>query len=349
MSNKFKEIILTVAAVYTLTFATFSMAISDISGSGASFPYPVYAKWSEAYKTQNHAELRYQPLGSELGIAQIKQKKVDVGATDKPLTTAELDKLGLFQFPAIIGGVVPVVNIKGLPAGRLKLSGEVLADIFLGKITKWNDQRIVAENQDLNLPNKSILVVTHAAGSGTTFIFTNYLSKVSADWKTQIGEGKTVSGLGISGKGHQQVVSFLKRGNNSISYVEYAYALQNKLSTVQMKNRDGYFVKPGSDSFKAASANATWEADKGFYETMTDQPGQDSWPITGASYILIRKTQESTSIGKSILGFFDWAYTNGDNIASDLGYVPISEKDTNSIREAWRKQIRDSKDNPIWE
>jgi len=348
MNSKLKKLFTGLAAATIVAYAGVSHA-GNITGAGATFPYPVYAKWAEAYHAQTGVAMNYQSIGSGGGIKQIQAQTVDFGATDAPLTPESLNKSGLVQFPAVMGGVVPVINLPGVSAGQLKLSGEVLANIFMGKIKKWNDPKIAAENKGLKLPSKSIFTVHRADGSGTTFIFTNYLSKTSPDWKKNIGAGKAISWKGgMGGKGNEGVASFVQRTKGSIGYVEYAYALQNKMSVVQMKNHDGNFVKASDDSFKAAAANAKWDADKGFYEILTNQPGKDSWPITGATFILMHKTQENASTGKSVLEFFDWAFTNGDKMASDLDYVPLPEKVTEMIRNAWNKQIKDTKGKAIW-
>ncbi|OIR08800.1 phosphate-binding protein PstS precursor [mine drainage metagenome] len=322
---------------------------SDITGAGATFPYPIYAKWAEAYKAQTDVGMNYQSIGSGGGIKQIQAKTVDFGATDAPLNETELAASGLTQFPAVMGGVVPVVNINGIDAGKLKLDGKVLADIFQGKITKWSDPRIAADNAGVALPNEDITVVHRADGSGTTFIFTTYLSQVSADWKKSIGADKAVAWpVGTGGKGNEGVASYVQRIKNSIGYVEYAYALQNKMSFTQMKNHDGQFVKPDDSSFKAAAANAKWDASKGFYEILTNEPGKDSWPITGATFILVYKTAEKAENTKEVLKFFDWAFANGDKLASDLDYVPLPANLKKLIRDAWKVQIKDVSGKALW-
>ncbi len=321
----------------------------DITGAGATFPYPVYAKWAEAYKTQTGVGMNYQSIGSGGGIKQIKAKTVDFGASDAPLKPEELSLNGLTQFPTVIGGVVPVINVAGVTPGQLKLSGEVLAAIYQGKIAKWNDPKIVADNSGVNLPDQPITVVHRSDGSGTTFIFTTYLSQVSTDWMRGVGAAPAVEWpVGTGGKGNEGVASYVQRIKGSIGYVEYAYALQNKMTYVQLKNRDGNFVKPDADNFKAAAANAKWEADKGFYMILTNQPGKESWPITGATFILIYKTQEKPENGKEVLKFFDWAYTNGDKLASSMDYVPLPANVTNMIRKAWAVQVKDASGKALW-
>ncbi|HLP97865.1 MAG TPA: phosphate ABC transporter substrate-binding protein PstS [Sideroxyarcus sp.] len=321
----------------------------NITGAGATFPYPIYAKWAEAYKAQTGVGMNYQSIGSGGGIKQIQNKTVDFGATDAPMNPNELALAGLTQFPAVIGGVVPVINVEGITPGQLKLSSAVLADIFLGKITKWNDSRIVADNAGAALPDQTITVVHRADGSGTTFIFTTYLSQVSLDWKRSVGGDKAVSWpVGTGGKGNEGVASYVQRIKGSIGYVEYAYALQNKMTYVQLKNRDGQFVSPSDTSFKAAAANAKWDADKGFHEILTNEPGKDSWPITGATFILMHKSQEKAETAKDVLKFFDWAFTNGDKLAADLDYVPLPANLKTMIRDAWKTQVKDTAGKALW-
>ena len=348
MKSKLKQLIIGVAAATAIAYVGASEAVS-ITGAGATFPYPVYAKWAEAYKAQTGVEMNYQSIGSGGGIKQIQAKTVDFGATDAPLNPNELELGGLAQFPTVIGGVVPVVNIVGVTPGQLKLDSKVLADIYLGKITKWNDARIVADNAGLSLPDEAITVVHRADGSGTTFIFTTYLSQVSLDWKRGVGGDKAVAWpVGTGGKGNEGVASYVQRIKNSIGYVEYAYALQNKMAHVQMKNRDGQFVSPSDTSFKAAAANAKWDADKGFYEILTNEPGKDSWPITGATFILVHKSPEKVENTQEVLKFFDWAYSNGSKMAADLDYIPLPAKVVTMIRDAWKVQIKDASGKAVW-
>ena len=322
---------------------------ADITGAGATFPYPIYAKWAEAYKTQTGVGMNYQSIGSGGGIKQIQAKTVDFGATDAPMSPNELALAGLTQFPAVIGGVVPVINLAGVAPGQLKLDGKVLADIFLGKITKWNDPRIAVDNAGLALPDSSITVVHRADGSGTTFIFTTYLSQVSPDWKRSVGGDKAVSWpVGTGGKGNEGVASYVQRIRNSIGYVEYAYALQNKMAHVQLKNREGQFVSPNDTSFKAAAANAKWNKNEGFYEILTNEPGKDSWPITGATFILIHKSPEKAESAREVLKFFDWAYASGAQMASDLDYVPLPANVVAMVRDAWKTQVKDSSGKALW-
>ena len=279
--------------VFAVLFSTTTVLAADITGAGATFPYPVYAKWADAYKKATGIRLNYQSIGSGGGIKQIKAKTVDFGASDKPLTVEELEKNGLTQFPTVIGGVVPVINLEGIKAGQIKLTGAVLADIFLGKIKQWNDPAIAGLNKEVNLPAGNIAVVHRADGSGTTFLFTDYLSKVSPEWKEKVGADASVAWpIGTGGKGNEGVANFVKQIKNSIGYVEAAYAKQNTMSYVQLQNRDGAFVIPVEDSFKAAAVNTLWDKNAGFYEILTGKPGQDSWPITGATFVLIHQSQD---------------------------------------------------------
>lgn len=326
-----------------------TVCATDLTGAGATFPYPIYAKWAEAYKAKTNIGLNYQSIGSGGGIKQINAKTVDFGASDMPLKPEELAKGGLMQFPAVMGGVVIVVNINGVEPGKLKLDGQVLANIYRGKITKWNDPQIAADNQDVKLPDEDITVVHRADGSGTTFIFTNYLSKVSPEWKSNVGEGTAVQWpSGTGGKGNEGVASYVQRIKGSIGYVEYAYALQNKMTHTQMKNHEGLFVNPDENSFKAAAAYARWDKAPGFYELLTNEPGKESWPITGATFILMHKSQDKPDTAKNVLKFFDWAYANGSKMAAELDYVPMPDKVQKLVRDAWKADIKDSKGHAIW-
>ncbi len=313
----------------------------DVTGAGASFPAPVYAKWADAYHKASGARINYQSVGSGAGIRQIKAKTVDFGASDAPLKDDELAKDGLLQFPTVIGGVVPVVNIKGVAPGQLKLTGAVLGDIYLGKISKWNDAAITGLNPGVALPDAAIAPVRRADGSGTSFLFTNYLSKVNAEWKSKVGEGTAVNWpTGTGGKGNEGVSAFVMRLPNSIGYVEYAYAKQNKMAYVQLKNQAGQFVSPSDDAFKAAAAGAEWN--KSFYQVLTEQAGKDSWPITGATFILMHKVQDKPAAAAASLKFFDWAYTQGDKMADELDYVPLPASVKDLVRKQWADQIKDA-------
>jgi phosphate transport system substrate-binding protein len=313
----------------------------DVTGAGATFPAPIYAKWADAYNKATGAKMNYQSIGSGGGIKQIKSKTVDFGASDMPLKDDELAKDGMVQFPTVIGGVVPVVNISGIAPGQIKMTGQLLGDIYLGKIAKWNDAALAALNPGVPLPDAAISVVRRADGSGTTFLFTNYLSKVSEEWKAKVGEGTAVNWpTGAGGKGNEGVSAFVQRLPNSIGYVEYAYAKQNKMSHVMLRNKDGVYVGPDEDNFKAAAAGAQW--DKSFFQVLTDQPGKASWPITGATFILMYKTQDKPVNAASALKFFDWAYANGDKMASDLDYVPMPDGVKAMIRKQWADNIKDA-------
>ncbi|MBT9609883.1 phosphate ABC transporter substrate-binding protein PstS [Aquabacterium sp.] len=322
------------AVAVSLALISGSVLANDVTGAGASFPAPLYSKWAAAYSTATKVQVNYQSVGSGAGIKQIKAKTVDFGASDMPLTDEELAKDGLLQFPTVIGGVVPVVNIKGINPGQLKLTGELLGNIYLGKITKWNDPAIAAMNPGVPLPDAAIAPVRRADGSGTSFIFTNYLSKVNAEWKSKVGEGTAVNWpTGAGGKGNEGVSSFVQRLPNSIGYVEYAYAKQNKMSHVALKNAAGNFVEPDDLTFKAAAAAAEWN--KSFYQVLTNQAGKDAWPLTGATFILVHKSQDKPVQGAATLKFFDWAYTGGDKAAAELEYVPLPTSVKDLVRKQW--------------
>jgi phosphate transport system substrate-binding protein len=312
-----------------------------VTGAGATFPAPVYAKWADAYNKLTGARINYQSVGSGAGIRQIKAKTVDFGASDMPLKDDELAKDGLIQFPMVIGGVVPVINVKGIAPGQLKLTGAVLGDIYLGKITKWNDAAITALNPGVALPDAAISPVRRADGSGTSFIFTNYLSKVNAEWKAKVGEGTAVNWpTGAGGKGNEGVSAFVQRLPNSIGYVEYAYAKQNKMTYVLLKNAAGTFATPDDENFKAAAASADWA--KSFYQILTEQPGANTWPISGATFILMYKTQDKAANASNALKFFDWAYTGGDKMAAELEYVPLPDAVKALVRKQWADHIKDA-------
>jgi phosphate transport system substrate-binding protein len=318
----------------------------DVTGAGASFPAPVYSKWADAYNKATGARINYQSVGSGAGIRQIRGKTVDFGASDAPLTDAELTKDGMIQFPTVIGGVVPVVNIKGITPGQIRMNGQVLGDIYLGKITKWNDAALTALNPGVPLPDAAIAVVRRADGSGTSFLFTNYLSKVNADWKAKVGEGTAVNWpTGAGGKGNEGVSAFVGRLPNSIGYVEYSYAKQNKMSHVLMRNKDGVYVAPDDTTFKAAAAGAEWS--KTFYQVLTEQPGKDSWPITGATFILMHKAQDKPASATNSLKFFDWAFANGDKMADELDYVALPASLKDLIRKQWADNLKDGAGKPI--
>ena len=322
-----------------------AMAQQEATGAGASFPAPLYAKWAADYHKATGVKINYQSVGSGAGLRQIEAKTVDFGASDAPLKDEDLAKKGLVQFPTVIGGVVPVVNIKGIGAGQLKLSGQVLGDIYLGKITQWNDPAIAALNPGVALPDAAIAPVRRADGSGTSFIFTNYLSKVNAEWKAKVGEGTAVNWpIGAGGKGNEGVAAFVGRLPNSIGYVEYAYVKQNKMTYVQMQNAEGAFVAPDDEAFKAAAAGADWN--KSFYQILTNQPGKASWPITGATFILMHKNQDKPQQAGALLKFFEWAYQTGDKTAADLDYVPMPDSVKSVIVKSWG-EIKDAAGKPI--
>jgi len=328
--------------------ATLSVSAAEVTGAGATFPAPIYAKWADAYQKATGNRINYQSIGSGGGIKQIMAKTVDFGATDMPLTPADLEKNGMIQFPTVIGGVVPVVNLPTVKPGEMRLTGAVLGDIYLGKITKWNDKAITALNPSVNLPNQDIAVVRRADGSGTTFIFTNYLSKVNAEWKAKVGEGTAVQWpLGLGGKGNEGVAAFVQRVPAAIGYVEYAYAKQNKLIHTQMQNKDGQFVQPDDDTFKASAAGADWTR-SAFYEILTDQPGRTTWPISGATFILMHKVQAKPVQAVESMKFFEWSFRNGAKLAEELDYVPLPEAVVKLINATWSANIRDASGKALW-
>ena len=314
---------------------------AEISGAGATFPYPIYAIWAEAYAAKTGLKMNYQSIGSGGGIAQIKAKTVDFGASDMPLKPEELEKAGLMQFPPVIGGEVMVVNLPGIQAGQMTLDGPTIANIYLGKIAKWNDPAIAKLNPGLKLPDTGIAVVHRSDGSGTTFIFANYLSKVSPEWKDKVGEGTSVEWpTGLGGKGNEGVAALTSRTMGAIGYVEYAYALQNKMVHAKLINHDGAALQPSSNVFQAAAANADWKSAPGFYLILTDQTGKESWPITGATFILMHKKQDQPERAKEVLTFFDWAYKNGGKMAAELDYVPLPEALIKQVRATWKSDIK---------
>ena len=321
----------------------------DITGAGATFPYPIYAKWAEAYKQKTGVGMNYQSIGSGGGIAQIKAKTVDFGASDMPLKAEDLQQAGLVQFPAIIGGVVPVVNIEGVAPGAIKFTGPVLADIYLGKIKAWNDKAIADLNPGVKLAADPITVVRRSDGSGTTFIWTDYLSKVSDEWKAKVGASTAVAWPeGVGGKGNEGVAAYVQRIKGSIGYVEYAYAKRNKMSYASVQNKDGQFVQPDDATFQAAAAYADWKNAAGFYQILTNQPGKTSWPITGASFILLQAKQDKPQNATEVMKFFDWAFKNGQKMADELDYVALPDALTKEIADAWKAQVKDTAGKPIW-
>ncbi len=326
-----------------------AQAATTLNGAGATFPYPIYAKWADAYRTKTGVGLNYQSIGSGGGIKQITAKTVDFGASDAPLTVEKLNEIGLMQFPMVMGGVVPVMNVPGLKAGQLKLTGALIADIYLGKITKWNDPAIAALNKGVKLPDLEITPIARSDGSGTTFIFTHYLSKVSPEWKEKVGNATSVTWpAGVGGKGNEGVASYVQRVKGGIGYVEYAYALQNKMAYALMENADGKFVKPDAASFQAAAANADWANAPGFNLMLTQQPGAKSWPITGATFILVYKNQEKPEVAQQVLKFFDWAYHHGDKMADELHYVPMPASVVKLVEDTWKKEIKGANSQQVW-
>lgn len=322
---------------------------AEISGAGATFPYPIYAKWAAAYAQKTGTRLNYQSIGSGGGIAQINARTVDFGASDMPLKPDVLEKDGLTQFPPVIGGEVMVVNLPGIKPGQMTLDGPTIANIYLGKITKWDDPAIAKLNPGLKLPSTAIAVVHRSDGSGTTFIFTDYLSKVSPDWMSQVGEGTSVEWpVGLGGKGNEGVSAIASRTLGGIGYVEYAYALQNKLTHTKLINSAGNALEPSIAVFQAAAANADWKSAPGFYLILTNQPGKNTWPITGATFILMHKKQDNPEKAKQVLEFFDWAYKNGAPMARSLDYVPMPPNAVAIFEDSW-KQIVGPDGKPVWD
>jgi phosphate transport system substrate-binding protein len=336
-----------------LAAASFAIAVNvhaaDIIGAGATFPYPIYAKWAEAYKAKTGQGMNYQSIGSGGGIAQIKAKTVDFGASDMPLKPDDLKAAGLMQFPAIVGGVVPIVNLAGIAPGALKLTGPVLADIYLGKIKKWNDKAIGDLNAGLKLPDEPIAVVRRSDGSGTTFVWTDYLSKTSDEWKAKVGSSTAVSWPeGVGGKGNEGVAAYVQRIKGSIGYVEYAYAKRNSMTHALVRNREGRFMQPDDATFQAAAANADWAHAPGFYRILTDQPGANAWPITSASFILMHVRPDKPQNAGEVLKFFDWSFRNGQKLAEELDYVPLPDAVVALVADAWRREIKDPAGKPVW-
>lgn len=334
-----KHILLTALSAVTLFGVPMHAQTVDITGAGASFPQPLYAQWAQSYHAASGARVNYQSIGSSGGVKQITAKTVQFGASDAPLSAEALAEAGLVQFPTVIGGVVPVVNIEGVAPGALKLNGEVLADIYLGNITRWNDAKISAINAELTLPDAPITTIFRADGSGTSFIFTTYLSEVSPAWKTQVGAANTVkwptSSTGTAGKGNEGVSTYVNRVKNSIGYVEYAYAKQNNMSHVQLQNAAGHFVQPSQDSF-AAAADVDWQNIPGFSKVLTNQAGENAWPLAAATFILVHKQTDNAAQSKAVLEFFDWAYQNGNDAAQSLDYVPLPDNVKDLVRAEWQ-------------
>jgi phosphate transport system substrate-binding protein len=328
------------AGIVGAMFAMSAQA-ADITGAGSTFAAPIYTKWADTYQKSGGGKVNYQGIGSSGGIKQIIAKTVDFAGSDAPLKDDELAKQGLFQFPTVVGGVVPAINVPGIKAGEMTLSGEVLGDIYLGKIKKWNDPAIAALNPKLKLPDTDIAVVRRADGSGTSFIWTNYLSKVNAEWKSKVGEGSTVNWpTGTGGKGNDGVAAFVQRLPGAIGYVEWAYAKQNKMTYVDLKNAAGAVVEPKTETFKAAAASADWS--KSFYQILTNEPGKDAWPIVGATFVLLHTTQEKEAQGTETLKFFGWAFKNGTQAANDLDYISLPDSVVAEIETQWKAKVKDA-------
>jgi phosphate transport system substrate-binding protein len=338
----------TIAVAGILAGAVLPALAMDISGAGATFPYPIYAKWADAYKKETGVGLNYQSIGSGGGIKQIEARTVTFGATDAPLKGEDLDKNGLVQFPMVMGGIVPVVNLAGIKAGDLVIDGPTLASIFLGNIKTWDDPAIKKLNPSAKLPSQAIAVVHRSDGSGTTFNFAYYLAQVSADWKDKVGFNTSVEWpVGIGAKGNEGVSQNVSQTNGAIGYVEYAYALQNKMTYTKMMNKDGKTVSPTSDAFQAAAANADWSSVPGYGVILANQPGATSWPMTAATFILIPKQPQDTAATTEALKFFAWAYAKGAKMAEELDYVPMPAKVVSSIEAMWSKDIKDASGKPL--
>src|SRR5436190_7274384 len=340
-----KTALAAIAAIAT----SWPVLAADISGAGATFPYPVYAKWADAYKKETGVGLNYQSIGSGGGIKQIQARTVTFGASDMPLTATQLSKDGLVQFPTVLGGVVPVVNIEGIRSGELTLDGATMANIFAGHVKSWNDPAIQKLNPNAKLPSQAIAVVHRSDGSGTTFIYTDYLSKVSADWKSNVGANTAVEWpTGIGAKGNEGVANMVAQTKGSIGYVEYAYAKQNKLNVTNLVNKDGKPIAPDSKSFRAAAAAADWNGTAGFAVILTDQPGSDAWPIAGATFILIPKQPRDPAAAAEALKFFAWAYAKGDQMAEELDYVPMPKNVVAEIEKVWASEVKDASGKPLY-
>jgi len=339
MNTTFKRFMVAAASAFTLISAAHA---ADITGAGATFPYPIYAKWAEAYKKTANVGLNYQSIGSSGGIRQIRAKTVTFGATDAPVPGAELDKDGMVQFPAIIGGTVPIINLDGFKPGELRITGEILAEVFMGNILKWNDAKLAALNPGKKLPDENITIVHRADGSGTTFNFTDYLSLVSKSWADKVGKGAAVkwpAASSVGGKGNEGVAANVARVKGSIGYVEYAYVKKNKLNFMQLRNRDGVYVSPDDKTFAAAAAGADWFSVPGMGLSIVDQKGAQSWPISTASFILMYKSPADKAASQEALKFFDWSFKNGKNLALELDYVPLPDSLTDQIRSKVWNQI----------
>ncbi|WP_321960482.1 phosphate ABC transporter substrate-binding protein PstS [Paraburkholderia sp. J7] len=337
---------LSLYAIVVLALGASVAQAADITGAGSTFAAPIYTKWADAYQKSGGGKVNYQGIGSSGGIKQIQAKTVDFAGSDAPLKDDQLAKDGLFQFPTVVGGVVPAINVPGVKAGEITLSGPVLGDIYLGKIKKWNDPAIAALNPKVKLPDLDIAVVRRADGSGTSFIWTNYLSKVNPEWKSKVGEGTTVNWpTGTGGKGNDGVAAFVQRLPGAIGYVEWAYAKQNHMVYAAMKNEAGAVVQPGTETFKAAAAGADWK--KSFYQILTNEPGKDAWPVVGATFVLLHTAQDKPDQGKETLKFFDWAFKNGASAADSLDYISLPDSVVAEIKSQWKDKVKDSSGKPI--
>jgi phosphate transport system substrate-binding protein len=337
-----------VAAGFIAAAAHVPANAADISGAGATFPYPIYAKWADAYKKETGNGLNYQSIGSGGGIKQITARTVTFGASDMPLQPTELDKIGVIQFPTVMGGIVPVVNLEGIKSGDLTIDGPTLAKIYLGEIKMWNDPAIKKLNPSAKLPSQAIAIVHRSDGSGTTFVFTNYLSKVSGDWKSKVGSNTSVEWPGgIGAKGNEGVANNVGQTKGSIGYVETAYAKQNHLTTMKMINKDGKTVEATPDAIMAAAAGADWAHAPGFYMIITDSTGAKSWPIAGATFILVPKQPKDAVATSEALKFFAWAYKNGDKMAESLDYIPMPDNVVDMIQAKWKSEIKDASGKPV--
>lgn len=338
-----------VAGAASVTLSQQPVAAADISGAGATFPYPIYAKWADAYKKVTGIGLNYQSIGSGGGIKQIKAKTVTFGATDAPLSGKDLETDGLVQFPAVMGGIVPVINLDGVNPGDLVLDGPTLAKIFLGEIKTWNDPAIVKLNPNVKLPSSAIAIVHRSDGSGTTYNFAYYLADVSAEWKSKVGVNTALQWpVGIGAKGNEGVANNVAQTKGSIGYVEYAYAKQNKLTYTKMVNKDGKVVAPVSETFQAAAANADWKSQPGYGVILANQPGATSWPMTAATWILVYKTPQDPAATGEALKFFAWSFANGGKMAEELDYVPMPANVVGDIAKTWSAEIKDASGKPVF-
>jgi phosphate transport system substrate-binding protein len=338
-----KRVLTSLTAGLAMSVAALSVQAADITGAGATFPYPIFAKWAEVYKKAENVGLNYQSIGSSGGLRQIRAKTVTFGASDAPVKGDQLDKDGMVQFPVILGGVVPVANLEGFKPGELRLTGQLLADIFMGTITKWNDPKIAEINPGKTLPNQSITVVHRADGSGTTFIFTDYLNEVSKDWAGKVGKGAAVkwpAASSVGGKGNEGVAANVTRVKGAIGYVEYAYAKKNNIKHLQLMNKDGKYVNPSETTFAAAAAGADWFSVPGMGISLVEQKGEAAWPITGASFVLMYKEPTDKQASKDVIKFFSWAFKDGKQLALDLDYVPLPDVLTQAIAEKVWSQIK---------